>query len=151
MRKCNPHKIFYDKLTFVYIELPRFTKELKDVRSFFEKWIYLISNLHNMDGKPSRKFPKKVFGQLFEEAKIARMSKKEKNNYYTSLKNFSNMNLAKIELNKLHNTIAIMGNNIEAMGKDIAARDNAIAAMKKENAAMKKENAELRRKLGLLN
>ena len=54
------------------------------------------------------------------------------------------MNLAKIELNKLHNTIAIMGN-------DLAARDNTIAAMQKAYAAKEKENAELRRKLRLLN
>ena len=118
-----------------------------------------------MDGKPSRKFTDKVFGQLFEEAKIARMTKKEKNSYYISLKNFSNMNLAKIELNKLHNTIAIMDNTIAIMGNDlaardntiaardntIAARDNIIAAMKKAYAAKEKEIAELRRKLGLLN
>jgi len=111
----------------------------------------LISNPHNMDGKPSRKFTDKVFGQLFEEAKIARMTKKEKNSYYISLKNFSNMNLAKIELNKLHNTIANMDNTIATMGNDLAARDNTIAAMKKAYAAKEKENAELRRKLGLLN
>ena len=45
------------------------------------------------------------------------------------------MNLAKIELNKLHNTIAIMGNDL--------------AAMKKAYAAKEKEIVELRRKLGL--
>ena len=117
-----------------------------------------------MDDKP-RKYYDEVFGLLFEEAKIARMTKKEKNNYYKSLKNLRDMNLAKIELNKLHNTIAIMGNDLAAkdnalaaMGNDLAARDNALAlmgndlaAMKKAYAAKEKENAELRRKLGLLN
>ena len=68
------------------------------------------------------------------------------------------MNLAKIELNKLHNTIAIMGNDLAAKDNALAARDNTIAimgndlaAMKKAYAAKEKENAELRRKLGLLN
>jgi len=145
------HKVFYDKLTFVYIELPRFTKELKDVKTFFEKWIYLISNLHNMDDESSKKFADEVFGQLFEEAKIARMTKEEKNTYYTSLKNYRAMNLAKIELNKLHNTIAIMGNDLAVRDNTIAAMQKAFAAKEKAYAAKEKENAELRRKLGLLN
>ena len=59
------------------------------------------------------------------------------------------MNLAKIELNKLHNTIAIMGNDLAARDNAIAIMGNDLAAIKKAYAAKEKENAELRRKLGL--
>ena len=63
------------------------------------------------------------------------MNRTEKNIYYQSLKNLSDMNIAQIELNK---------------------RDRIIAEMRNANsmhvntiAAMKKENEELKRRLGL--
>ena len=135
------HQLFYDKLTFVFIELPRFTKELHELQTFFEQWMFIIRNLHELTDIPEA-LRNEVFEKLFEEAKITRMTKQEKDTYFTSLKNLHAMNLAKIELGKMQKTIATMGKDLATMGKDLAAKDKALAAKEKEIA-------ELRRRLGL--
>jgi len=66
----DTRQVFYNKLTFVFIELPRFNKELHQLKTFFEKWIYIIRNLHTMKELPD-KFRNEVFEKLFEVAKIA--------------------------------------------------------------------------------
>jgi len=144
----DTHQVFYDKLTFVYIELPRFTKELSELKTFFEQWMFIIRNLHELKDIPDS-FRNKVFEKLFEEAKIARMTKKEKDIYFQSLKNLSSMNIAQIEQNKLkqanaelRKANAVMGKANAVMGKELAVKDKIIAAIEKENA-------ELRRKYGV--
>jgi predicted transposase/invertase (TIGR01784 family) len=144
------HRVFYDKLTMVYIELPRFTKELSELKTFFEQWMFLIRNLHILDDIPEA-FRNEVFEKLFEEAKIARMTKNEKNNYIQSLKNLFSMNIAKIEINKLNKKIAVMGKDLAAKDNVIAAIGKDFAATKKENAAMEKIVAEYQRRYGVLN
>jgi predicted RNase H-like nuclease (RuvC/YqgF family) len=141
------HKLFYDKMTFVYIELPKFAKELDELKTFFEQWIYIIGHLHEMKDVPAS-FPEEIFGKLFEEAKIARMTKKEKDNYYTSLKNLRDMNIAQVEIGKLQNNVNIaqieigkMSNALLAMKQENVSKDNIIATMIKESAAVKKESA----------
>ena len=94
-------------------------------------------------------FAEEIFGKLFEEAKIARMTKKEKDNYYTSLKNLKDMNIAQIELGKMSNALLAKDNIIASMIKENAAKDNLIVSKDNLIAAVKKENAELRRKLGM--
>jgi predicted transposase/invertase (TIGR01784 family) len=152
----DTHQLFYDKLTFVYIELPRFTKELTELKNFFEQWMFLIRRLHELDEIP-KAFRNEVFEKLFEEAKIARMTKKEKDNYYTSLKNLRNMNIAKIELAKKDKIIASMGNelkvlgkDLKVMGKDLKVKDKTIAAKDKALTAMEKMLAEYQRRFGVL-
>lgn len=36
------HKVFYDKLAFFYLEMPKFKKKLSEPGTHFEKWLYLI-------------------------------------------------------------------------------------------------------------
>jgi predicted transposase/invertase (TIGR01784 family) len=100
---CDTGKIFYDKLTFVYIELPHFTKELKDADTPFEQLVYIIRHLHELNEVPEELRNDEVFERLFEIAKIARMTKDEVNNY---LKDLNNMNIVKNEIRARDNIIA---------------------------------------------
>ena len=106
---CDTKGMFYDKLTFVYVELPCFTKELKDLKTFFEQWIFIIKHLHELNDLPEKLRQEEVFEQLFETAKIARMTKNEVNNY---LKDLNDMNILKNEIRTRDNIIAQMGNTI---------------------------------------
>jgi len=36
------NKIFYDKLTFVYLEMPKFNKTIDQCHTHFDKWLYLL-------------------------------------------------------------------------------------------------------------
>jgi predicted transposase/invertase (TIGR01784 family) len=100
---CDTKELFYDKLTLVYIELPRFTKELQELKTFFEQWIFIIKHLHELNDLPEKLRKDKVFGKLFEIAKIARMTKDEVNNY---LKDLNDMNIVKNEIRTRDNISA---------------------------------------------
>ena len=79
---CN---VFYDKLKFIYIELPKFNKTLEQLESQQDKWLYLLRHLPDIEGHP-RPFQDPVFLQLFEVAKLANFSPAEQDSYQSSLK-----------------------------------------------------------------
>jgi predicted transposase/invertase (TIGR01784 family) len=45
-------QVFYDKLKFIYIELPKFTKTLDQLTSHFDKWLYLLKHLAELSDRP---------------------------------------------------------------------------------------------------
>ena len=78
-------EVFYDKLVFIYLEMPKFTKQENELESFFDKWLYVIRNLAALMERP-RVLQEKVFAHLFEAAEIAKFSKGERYEYEESLK-----------------------------------------------------------------
>ena len=79
------HKVFYDKLTFIYLEMPKFRKEIKDLQTRFDKWLYVIKNLHKLDRMPDE-LREQIFEKLFEIAEIAKFNRQEYEEYEESLK-----------------------------------------------------------------
>lgn len=79
------NEVFYDKLTFIYLEIPRFKKEEEDLESHFDKWIYVLKNLPKFQEKPM-KLQEKVFEKLFNEAEIAKLKPDDMKAYEESLK-----------------------------------------------------------------
>lgn len=78
-------EVFYDKLVFIYLEMPKFTKQENELESLFDKWLYVIRNLAALMERP-RVLQEKVFAHLFEAAEIAKFSKGERYEYEESLK-----------------------------------------------------------------
>jgi len=78
------HKIFYNKLMFIYLEMPKFNKAIEELETRFEKWMYVIKNLKRLDRLPD-KLREKVFEKIFTAAEIANLSKDEYKQYITSL------------------------------------------------------------------
>ena len=73
-------EVFYDKLTFAYIEIPKFNKDEKHLETMWDKWMFVLRNLsHLMDRPPA--LQERVFTRLFEQAEIAKLSKTELRNY----------------------------------------------------------------------
>ena len=85
---CN---IFYDKLKFIYVELPKFTKTLDQLETHQDKWLYLLRHLPDLDEQP-QPFQDAVFLQLFEIAEIANFSPDEQDVYQNSLKYYRDLN-----------------------------------------------------------
>lgn len=83
--------VFYDKLKFIYIELPKFTKTLDQLISKQDKWLYLFRHLPEIEGQP-RPFQDPVFLQLFEVAEIANFTQDEQDSYQSSLKYYRDLN-----------------------------------------------------------
>ena len=45
-------EVFYDKLKFVYIELPKFTKTEEELENQFDKWLYVFTHLSQLQDRP---------------------------------------------------------------------------------------------------
>ncbi len=78
-------KVFYNKLTFIYLELPKFNKTIDELETQFDKWLYLFKYLPLLDELPD-KFKDKIFQKLFTIAEIAKFSRDERSDYENSLK-----------------------------------------------------------------
>ncbi len=78
-------EVFYDKLKFVYIELPKFKKTEAELETRFDKWLFVFTHLWKLQKRP-KKLQERVFKKLFEVAEIAKFSEKERKEYEKSLK-----------------------------------------------------------------
>jgi predicted transposase/invertase (TIGR01784 family) len=70
------HKVFYDKLTFIYLEMPKFNKNVDELNTRFEKWLYVIKNLWYLDDIPDR-LREHIFEKMFAAAEVAKLNKQE--------------------------------------------------------------------------
>lgn len=78
-------EVFYAKLKFVYLELPKFKKKEVELETHFDKWLYVFTHLSELQKRP-KKLQERVFAKLFEAAEIAKFSPKERAAYEKSLK-----------------------------------------------------------------
>jgi len=78
-------KIFYDKLTFIYLEMPKFNKLAEELETKFDKWLFILKNLHKLERIPE-KIKENIFLKLFETAEIAKFNQQEYQEYEDSLK-----------------------------------------------------------------
>jgi predicted transposase/invertase (TIGR01784 family) len=90
MVDINTQKIFYDKLTYIYLEMPKFNKSEDELETHFEKWLFVLKNLHKLTNRPS-KLQEKIFSQLFEQAEIAQFDESEYDAYEESLKEYRDL------------------------------------------------------------
>jgi predicted transposase/invertase (TIGR01784 family) len=81
------YEVFYDKLTFIYLEMPRFRKDVDKLVSHFDKWMYVLKNLHRLQEKPVQ-LQEKVFEKVFSEAEVAKLNTEEMKAYEESLKTY---------------------------------------------------------------
>lgn len=79
--------LFYDKLTYVYIELPKFGKSLEELETKFDKWLYVFKHLAQLQKQPVA-LQERIFKRLFEAAKIAKFTRMERQEYEASLKEY---------------------------------------------------------------
>ncbi|SEH05627.1 Rpn family recombination-promoting nuclease/putative transposase [Candidatus Venteria ishoeyi] len=81
----NTQEVFYDKLTYIYLEMPKFNKTEAQLETHFDKWLYVLKNLEDLTDRP-KKLQEKIFAKLFRQAEIASYSNTEYNEYGASLK-----------------------------------------------------------------
>ena len=73
-----------DRLKLIYLQLPLFTKRPPELGTVLEKWLYLLRYLQELESPPEG-LVGKVFERLFEQAEIARMSKRDQQRYERAL------------------------------------------------------------------
>ncbi len=86
----DTHEVFYDKLTFLYLEMPKFDKDLEECESHFDKWLYLLKNLEELKSRPA-KLQEKIFSKVLGEAEIAGFNQQELREYEENLKIYRDM------------------------------------------------------------
>ena len=83
-------KVFYDKLTFIYLEMPKFVKSVEELETRFDKWLYVLKNLNKLDRIPDR-LREQIFERLFEVAEVAKFTREELQSYEDSLKYYRDL------------------------------------------------------------
>ena len=79
------HETFTDKMRYVFLQLPSFTKEENECKTDFERWIYVLKNMETLQRLPF-KAKQAVFRRLEEIVDIAALSKEDRIKYDESIK-----------------------------------------------------------------
>lgn len=87
LKDVEDNHVFYDKLTYVYLEMPKFKKREDELVTMFDKWMYALTNLARLLERP-KALQERVFTRLFEQAEVARFTPDERVEYMTSKKDY---------------------------------------------------------------
>lgn len=115
-------EVFYNKLTFIYLEMPKFNKTIDELETRFDKWLFVLRNLNKLDRVPDN-LREHIFDKLFEIAEIAKFTPSQIQSYEDSLKYYRD----------LKNSL------------DTAKEEGEIAGVEKVAKAMLKENESIER------
>ena len=88
--KNQHNRVFYDKLTFVYLEMPKFTKSEYELTTQMDKWLYFIRHVSRLDGIPAV-LQERIFEEAFQAAEIAQFNQGEAKEYEASLKYYRDL------------------------------------------------------------
>ena len=87
LKDVEDNHVFYDKLTFVYLEMPKFSKTEDELETMFDKWMFVLRNLSLLLDRP-KALQDRVFDKLFRQAEIARYTPEERRQYEASVKEY---------------------------------------------------------------
>jgi predicted transposase/invertase (TIGR01784 family) len=88
--KDQINRIFYDKLTFIYLEMPNFNKSEAELETNFDRWMYVLQQLPSLDKRPAG-LKDRIFQKVFDTAEIAKFSHGDKAKYEESLKYYRDL------------------------------------------------------------
>ena len=80
LRDMRTNKPFSDKMRFIFLDLPAFTKDEETCETDFERWIYVLKNMEILQRMPF-KARKSVFEELEKIADISALSKEDQEKY----------------------------------------------------------------------
>ena len=87
LKDVADNHVFYDKLTFIYLEMPKFNKTEEELETMFDKWMFALTNLARLLERP-KALQERIFTRLFEQAEIAHFTPKEREQYVASKKEY---------------------------------------------------------------
>ena len=85
--KNQNNQIFYDKLTYIYLEMPNFKLVENELVTRLDKWLFFIKHLEDFQTIPTI-FADEIFTQAFAKAELAKFEPAEMDSYQRSLKIF---------------------------------------------------------------
>ncbi len=101
--------VFYDKLNYIYLEMPKFQKTEKELETRFDKWMFVLKNLPKLERIPVE-LKENIFLKLFETAEIAKLEPDEYKQYEASVnayRDIINIKSTYLEKGKIEGKIEI--------------------------------------------
>ena len=84
LMEVDTHEVFYDKLTYIYVEIPKFDKTEDELVTMYDKWMFVLKNLSRLMDRPAA-LQERVFTRLFEQAEISKFNPQELKSYEDSV------------------------------------------------------------------
>jgi predicted transposase/invertase (TIGR01784 family) len=84
--KNQNNEVFYDKLTYIYLEMPNFRKTEAELETRLDKWLYFIRHLVDLQEIPRIFGGEAVFESAFAKAELVNLNQAEQEGYQASLK-----------------------------------------------------------------
>lgn len=88
--KNQKGKTFYDKLTYIYLEMPNFKLREDELKTRLDKWLYFIKHLEDFQTIPAI-FKDDIFTKAFEKTELAKLGQAELDSYESSLKHYRDL------------------------------------------------------------
>ncbi|SDL39779.1 conserved hypothetical protein (putative transposase or invertase) [Pedobacter sp. ok626] len=97
----NTHQEFYSKLSYTFIETPKFKKLEAELETELDEWLYILNNLGKLSEIPLSLVGNTEYEKVFELAELGNLTREEMCEYNQGLKitrdNFSVMENARDE------------------------------------------------------
>lgn len=84
LMEVDTKEVFYDKLTYVYVEIQKFDKTEDQLVTMYDKWMYVLRNLSSLMQRPAA-LQERIFTRLFEQAEISKFNPQELKSYEDSM------------------------------------------------------------------
>ena len=83
-------EVFFDKLTFTFLQMPAFNKKPHELETKQDKWMYFLKHLEDFEQIPAI-LKEPIFEKAFNVARIANFNQKELTDYERSLLSYWDM------------------------------------------------------------
>ena len=80
--------IFYDKLHFKFLQMPLFNKTEHELETHFDKWLYFLKHLEDMDHIPVI-LNEPIFQKGFDIAEVSHLSSEQYDDYLKSVLSYN--------------------------------------------------------------
>jgi predicted transposase/invertase (TIGR01784 family) len=84
--KDNKNQVFYDKLTYYYLQMPNFKKQERELSNHLEYWLYYLNHLASSHSIPPTLAKDELITEAFNVAEFLALSKDEQLAYQRDLK-----------------------------------------------------------------
>jgi predicted transposase/invertase (TIGR01784 family) len=77
----STQEVFYNKLEYIFVEIPKFNKTEIELQTELDCWLFVLKHMNHLQKIPVY-LNKGIFKKLFKLAEIANLSKEEYMNYH---------------------------------------------------------------------
>jgi predicted transposase/invertase (TIGR01784 family) len=83
---CDEKTVFYDKLTYYYLEMPKFRKKEEELATHLDYWLYYLNNLATTTEIPTVLKNDELLQEAFDVAEFLALDKDEQFSYQQDVK-----------------------------------------------------------------